>query len=165
MACPITQKFIHANIPLHIILPYLSVKVALKIARLHHLQIRSHVPKSEICCNLEGHNCISCNICISVFAIVDSKAVRCRNCEAKKKLNDGSASHVAVSESTLCDLDGNLFPPPPVNNKLSQRIISDFCADSSLSSIEEGGCAVCGLLVSVSQLTWLKAVKNYLHVL
>ena len=165
VAYPITEKLIHANIPLHIILPYLSVKVALKIARLHRLQIGSHVPKSEICRNLEGHNCISCNICVSVFAIVDSKAVRRRNCEIKKKLNDGSASHVAISESALCNLDANLFPPSPVNNNLSQRIISDFCADSSPSAIEEGGCAVCGLLVSVSQLTRLKAVKNYLHVL
>jgi hypothetical protein len=74
VAYPITQKYVHANIPLPNILPYLTVQVALKIARLHHLQIGSHVPKSEICQYFQGHNCISCNVYITVFAIVDSKA-------------------------------------------------------------------------------------------
>ncbi|KAF8802937.1 hypothetical protein BYT27DRAFT_7110922 [Phlegmacium glaucopus] len=161
LAYPITQNWIHANIPLPNILPYLSVRVALKIACLHHLQIGSHVPKSEICRIFEGHNCISCNLYSTVFAIVDSKAVRCRQREAGKLVDNSSASHVT---------DGNLpnttlFPLPPVNPELSQKIINDFCADSSPSAMEEAGCAVCGQLVPVSQLTWLKAVKNFLHVL
>jgi hypothetical protein len=57
------------------------------------------------------------------------------------------------------------FPPAPVSNELSQRIIYDFCVDSLPSAIEEAGCAVCGQLVPVSQLTRLKNVKNLLHVL
>ena len=162
-AYPIEQKFIHANIPLCNILPYLSVRIALKIARFHHLQIGSHVPKSEICRIFEDHNCISCNLYLTVFAIVDSKAVRRRKYEAKKKLDEVSVSHV-----TLPVADSNHttpFPPPPVNSELSQKIISNFCANSSPSAMEEAGCAVCGSLVPVSQLTQLKAVKNFLHVL
>ena len=57
------------------------------------------------------------------------------------------------------------FPPTPVNNELSQNIIGDFCADSSLSVLNESGCAVCGRLYSLKQLTRLKAVKNLLAVL
>ena len=161
---PITQKFIHANIPLPNILPYLPVPVALKIARLHRVQIGSHVPKSEICRIFEGHNCtsISCNVYTTVFAIVDSKAARRRNREAKKKLDVSSlTSH--VSETTLPE--SIPFPPSPVSSELSRKIVSDFCSNSSPSELEEAGCSVCGLLVPVSRLTRLKAVKNFLHVL
>ena len=55
--------------------------------------------------------------------------------------------------------------PPPLNNAQSQKIISDFCANSSKSSIEEAGCGVCGQLVPTVQLTRLKAVKNILNML
>ena len=166
LAYPLTQNFIHANIPLHKILPYVSVRVALRIARLHHLQIGSHVSKSEICKILEEHRCISCNLCLTVFAVSDSKAARRRKRDAEKKKIDNSvgASHVSdVTDTTLPS--ASLFPPPPVDNELSQKIIGDFCASSLPSAVEEAGCAVCGLLVPVSQLTRLKAVKNFLHVL
>jgi hypothetical protein len=56
VAYPIEQDYVHTNIPLRYIVPHLSVKVALKTARLHRLQIGSHVPKSEICRILEAHN-------------------------------------------------------------------------------------------------------------
>ncbi|KAF8811306.1 hypothetical protein BYT27DRAFT_7089787, partial [Phlegmacium glaucopus] len=125
---PIEQKFIHTNIPLSNIVPYVSVRVALKIARLHGLQIGSHVPKLEICCILEGHNCISCNLYVTVFAIIDSKPVRRRKYEAEKNLDDGNASH--VTDSPL--LNATTFPPAPLSNDLSLKVISGFCADSLL---------------------------------
>jgi hypothetical protein len=80
LAYPIAQNFIHTNIPLCDIVPHLSVRVALKIARLHRLQIGSHVPKLEICRIFEGHNCIysSCNVYSTVFSVVDSKLTRRR---------------------------------------------------------------------------------------
>jgi len=33
------------------------------------------------------------------------------------------------------------------------------------NKIEEGGCAVCGELVPIEELSRLKAIKNHLHVL
>ncbi|KAF8234665.1 hypothetical protein L208DRAFT_1148321, partial [Tricholoma matsutake] len=57
------------------------------------------------------------------------------------------------------------FPPPPLNDGLSHKIISGFCKDSSPSTIEEAGCAVCGQLIPLSQLSRLKGVKSLLHVL
>jgi uncharacterized protein DUF6570/helitron helicase-like protein/PIF1-like helicase len=241
LAYPIAQNYlyIHTKIPLSNIVPHLSVKAALKIARLHHLQIGSHMPKSEICRVFEGHDCIysSCNVYVSVFAVVDSKPTRRRIHKAKKRLENRviseainmkpehkfenlksmdenkkviGASHqedVTVMNSTCspsrrrihkagkisengdishanCDnmkhtgsekeLDvvfskvsdsSTPFPPSPVDDELSQRIINDFCKDSLPSVIEEAGCAVCGQLVSVSQLTRVKGVKNLLHVL
>ena len=191
VAYPIAQNYIHTNIPLCDIVPHLSVRVALKIARLHHLQIGSHVLKSDICCILEAHNCISCNVYVTVFAVVDSKATRRRTHKAGKRSGDREELHSgaklpcsnttpfpsAPSEKNLHSgathqdaafsklPDTTPFPPAPVDNELTQKIINDFCIDSLPSVMEEAGCDVCGQLVPVSQLTRLKGVKNMLHVL
>ena len=124
---------------------------------------------------------------VTVFAVVDSKPTRRRIQKAEKfsenvvtsvkpnivDLNPRSEkesgncashdSHRIVKSSILSDT--TLFPPAPVDNELSQKIIKDFCLDSLPSAIEEAGCAVCGQLVPVSRLTRLKGVKNLLHVL
>ena len=42
------------------------------------------------------------------------------------------------------NLDPASFPPLPPADVLSQEIIADFCAHSSLDSLEGAGCAVCG---------------------
>ena len=57
------------------------------------------------------------------------------------------------------------FPPIPADNQSSHKIISDFCESLTPDALEEAGCAVCGQLVPVTQLTRLKAVKNLLHML
>ena len=183
-AYPIDQNFIHTNIPLSDLIPHIPVRVALNIARLHRLEIGSHVAKSEICHIFEGHNCIySCNQYVTVFAAVNSKCTRRRIHKAKKRSEKGSstsvvnqksrgekkidsgASHPDVVFSKHPDTISTQFPPTPVDNKLSEKIINDFCVDSLPSAIEEAGCAVCGQLIPVSQLTRLKGVKNMLHVL
>ena len=250
-AFPITQNFIHTNIPLCDIIPHLSVKVALKIARLHDLQIGSHVPKSEICRFFEEHDCLYCKCkpYVTVFATIDSKHAerrirkgknqsengppqptrtsdldagnfklehgkilksraekkidtcasrqiddavidskkptpsRCRKknaekwsetgvnltskLESEKKLHTGDTVSGASRQDIVFSKipDAIPFPPTPVDNDLSQKIINDFCLDSLPSVIEEAGCAVCGQLVPVSRLTRLKGVKNLLHVL
>ena len=163
VAYPISQNYIHTNIPLRNIIPYLSVQAALKIARLHHLQLGSHVPKSEICQIFEGHNCISCNLYLTVFSIVDSKAMRRSNREVERP----NTKKDSLKEDTLpeSESDATPFPPSALDKDLSQKIIRGFCADSAPSTLEEAGCVVCGLLVPVSPLTRLKAVKNLLHVL
>jgi hypothetical protein len=156
LAYPIAQKFIHTNIPLCDIIPHLSIRVALKIARLHHLQIGSHVSKSEICRIFEGHNCISCNLFVTVFAVVDTTGRRVIHKAEKpsengvtshaidtgmpvkhkfvkpksrgeKKLDSGPSHHDVVFSKLP---DTTPFPPAPVNNELSRKIIHDFCVDS-----------------------------------
>ncbi|KAF8230122.1 hypothetical protein L208DRAFT_1283390, partial [Tricholoma matsutake] len=57
------------------------------------------------------------------------------------------------------------FPPLPPADVLSQEIIANFCACSSPDSLEEAGCAICGQLVCMYQLSKLKSIKNLLHVL
>ena len=57
------------------------------------------------------------------------------------------------------------FPPMPIDSKLQHKIVSEFCKSLTPDALEEAGCAVCGQLVPVSELTRLKAVKNLLHIL
>ena len=63
------------------------------------------------------------------------------------------------------NLDPASFPPLPPADVLSQEIIADLCACSSPDCLEEAGCAICGQLVCMSQLSKLKSIKNLLHVL
>jgi hypothetical protein len=103
-AYPIAQDFIYTDIPLRNILPYLSVQVALKIARLHHLQIGSHVPKSEICRAFEDHNCIDCqcNRYFTVFAAMDSKSTR-RSITYKASTSTKQSDNRVILDQPLVD--------------------------------------------------------------
>ena len=183
LSYPADKCFVHVSIPLESIVPFLPVKSLLKIAKLHHIPVGSHVPKSEIVRSFDGHSCASCNIYHSVFAVVDSKGLKAK--KRKLNLNETSLnSDAQTADSDMADeflersetkaqvsfsLDPMLehveYPPPPFDNTLSHKIISNLCAKSNKTSIEEAGCGVCGQLVPTAQLTRLKAVKNLLSVL
>jgi hypothetical protein len=84
-----------------------------------------------------------------------------------KQGNNFSHTENFKEKSPLVDpfLQPAEFPPAPLSEELSREIISNLCANSSAAALEEAGCAVCGQLAPVSQLSKLKAVKNLLHVL
>ncbi|TFK20874.1 hypothetical protein FA15DRAFT_598914 [Coprinopsis marcescibilis] len=50
-------------------------------------------------------------------------------------------------------LDTEQFPPEPAFNSLIGDIISNYCNNTSSAKFEENGCAVCGQLTPISQLT------------
>jgi PIF1-like helicase/Helitron helicase-like domain at N-terminus len=88
----------------------------------------------------------------------------------KKKFFDNEDNFLSPKVlNELSDLDPIFkpvdFPPSPVDNNLSQKIITEFCASSSPSMLDESGCAVCGKLYPLKQLTRLKAIKNLLGIL
>ena len=187
LSYPADKCFVHASIPLEKIVPFLPVKMLLKIAKLHHISIGSHAPKSEIIHSFDNHSCASCNLYHSVFTVVESRALKAKNRMRAHRLNLNKSS--LHGDAQFCSpeaLDDNLktldtkaeilfpldpmlepveYPPPPINNIQSHQIISDFCAKSNKTSIEEAGCGVCGQLVPTVQLTRIKAVKNLLDVL
>ncbi|KDR79829.1 hypothetical protein GALMADRAFT_18262, partial [Galerina marginata CBS 339.88] len=57
------------------------------------------------------------------------------------------------------------FPPDALDAELGHSILSSACKKMSPSNIEEAGCAVCGELKPVKNLSRLKSIKNLLHVL
>ncbi|KAF8233154.1 hypothetical protein L208DRAFT_1268344 [Tricholoma matsutake] len=75
----------------------------------------------------------------------------------KKAESNSNADNVQLDPSVP-------FPPPPVTEALKEIIVRDRCKDSKPSSLEESGCAVCGELVPISQLSHLKAIKTMLGV-
>jgi hypothetical protein len=184
LSYPADKLFVHASIPLENIVSFLPVKMLLKIAKLHHLSIGTHLPKCEIIRSFDNHSCVSCNLFHSVFSVVDSKSLKAKNRmrALRHNLNE-SHKPPSVPESfdkkllerkadvVLFPLDPILepveYPPPPLNDTQTHKIISNFCANlkSNKTSIEEAGCGVCGQLVPTVQLTRIKAVKNLLHVL
>ena len=181
---PANKNFVHVSIPLKKIVPFLSVKLLLKIAKLHHIPLGSHVPKSKIIHSFHGHSCVSCNLYYSVFSVLDSKSSKTKKQNQGNNLdlikssllvNDAQTTVMADDNSPTSEhvlvfpLDPVLehveYPPPPFDDVLSRKIISNFCENSNKTSIEEAGCGVCGQLVPTVQLTRLKAVKNILTVL
>ena len=180
-AYPANQNFVHAYVPLPCLLPYLSLKMGLKIAELHHINLDPRVPKSKLNSLLQGHSCVSCDLYRSVFSVVTSKAAKDRDRKRAIKV-ENTMSPVSVLPFTndLVDIDKKRgqalshkdsdhqpaeFPPMPIDSKLQHKIVSEFCECLTPDALEEAGCAVCGQLVPVSQLTRLKAVKNLLHIL
>ena len=79
-------------------------------------------------------------------------------------------SHVPKKQLTSSSLPiqadkTSSFPPPPLSDELTHKVITDFHTESSQSNFEEAGCAVCGQLTIKSELTQLKSVKGMLSVL
>lgn len=61
--------------------------------------------------------------------------------------------------------EGLMFPPPPRTRNDEHRIISAYCHAIRPSVFVEGGCAVCGCLKPIKQLTKLADFKGNLDVL
>ena len=57
------------------------------------------------------------------------------------------------------------FPPPPLSNKLAEKIINGFCAESDPLILQEAGCSVCGCLCRISDLLPLDNYKGLLNIL
>ncbi|KAJ3886748.1 hypothetical protein GG344DRAFT_56914 [Lentinula edodes] len=57
------------------------------------------------------------------------------------------------------------FPPPPISRSHMAGVIDKWCKSSTAVHFEEAGCAVCGQLTLCTDLSALKNMKNYLHLL
>ena len=213
VAYPTDQNYVYAEVPFPNLLPYLSLKMILRISKLHNINLNHpRASKQELISSILGHSCVSCNLYCSVFSVVASKAEKDRKrkqaVKVKKTMSPANDSEspdklpvnelpydLKSREHSSSDSDqGNVdvkrvqpqtgsqkilsesgfldsvdhpteFPPKPVDNNLSHKIVSDFCKNLTPDALEEAGCAVCGQLVPVTQLTRLKAVKNLLHML
>ena len=52
------------------------------------------------------------------------------------------------------------FPPDPPSTDLCQKIVSDFCVDTSPDVFEETGCAVCRKLTPICEMEECSEVEN-----
>ncbi|KAJ6506046.1 hypothetical protein DFH09DRAFT_943412, partial [Mycena vulgaris] len=57
------------------------------------------------------------------------------------------------------------FPPKPLSFRQVHRVLTRYCTSMNPSRFIEAGCAVCGCLVPIRQLSSLDQFSNYLHLL
>ena len=172
------NQYVVANVPLLDLVPHISVAAALKIARHHKITIGSHVPKKQLPPYFEGHCCSICPKLVSIF-LPNASGVRRHGAttasvppSATPVLTSATTSPVLTSATTspvhTSPTDPTAiaeFPPPPLTQELNEKIISEFCADSTPDKFQEAGCAVCGQLTPISDLSRLKHMKGMLGVL
>jgi hypothetical protein len=96
------------------------------------------------------------------MSLVNETDIDVKPCQVQSQEDSGKLENGQFLDSVHQPIE---FPPMPIDNKLSHKIISDFCENLTPDALEEAGCAICGQLVPVTQLTRLKAVKNIHHML
>ncbi|KAF8235367.1 hypothetical protein L208DRAFT_1257340 [Tricholoma matsutake] len=176
LSYPVQHGFVHADLSLTEIVPHISRQMVQKIARIHEIPLSSHwhLTKDELVKVFEGHDCINCNLYISVLEAQLPASDKKNKKSAKAFANITEEERVKQNmkkqkgfkgDETKVSTVSPVFPPPPLTKDLSETIIREWCKKSKPSSLEESGCAVCGELVPVVHLSRLKAVKTMLSIL
>jgi len=111
-------------VPLNILTPKLTMKCIKDIAALHQIYIPSKASVKNAQMLLQDHKCNKCDNYISLFEHykVQSNA-QCQQNWYKKLEPD--------EKGCLLGQERSQFPPAPPSANLCQKIVSDFCADTS----------------------------------
>jgi hypothetical protein len=73
---------------------------------------------------------------------------------AKRKYTEAAAIKCKFNDTSIpMGTAKVVFPPPPASQTLRHGVISDMCADFNPMQFEETGCAVCGRLCKLVDLT------------
>ena len=166
---PEQRGFVHLKMPLTALVSNLTAAMTHQVAKIHKIHLVSHVGKAEQASYFECHDCVACNLFTSVFAPILTAKAKEQQC---RQVRHAKACHLKLDTLTG-GLPGNIsdcedtcnFPPPPLTDKLTHRVISDFCTEASPAVLQKAGCAVCGHLTPGGNLSSLKAIKNQLHIL
>jgi len=172
------ETVILCAVPLSILAPKLTMKCMKDLATLHQIYISSKTSAKNAQMLLQNHQCHKCDSYICLFKPykVQSNA-QCQQNWYKKLEPDEKTVHLAKkakykasskyqeknSEKHKADYwtkKEAKFPPAPPSADLCQKIVSDFCADTSPEVFEEAGCAVCGKLTPVCEMEELSDVEN-----
>jgi hypothetical protein len=172
--------FVHAKVPLHSLLPLIPITSARSVARHHGIIGGARASQVMLSTLATCHSCIHCSTCISVFSttltIADKKKLSRKNANAAKSDDQkdtirkhgkkAQARYRSQPKTSCSNVSDDLpFPPEPLDHELAHTIVSSACKSMTAKTVEEAGCAVCGLLTPVEKLSRLKNVKNQLMVL
>ncbi|KAF8802339.1 hypothetical protein BYT27DRAFT_7112687 [Phlegmacium glaucopus] len=177
LSYPVEHGFVYADLSLTDIIPHISKHMIQKIANIHKISLGSswHLPKAQLVEAFSKHNCINCSLYISVLKTQLSPSLKKKESSANaftnltkeervKRNQKKKIAHNLNRTNLNVDID-SVFPPPALTKELSETIIRDWCKATNPSVLEEAGCAVCGELVPVKQLSRLKAIKKMLNIL
>ena len=158
------------NVPLKILAPKLTLKVAKELANLHDMYMPSKILLKNAQILLVNHKCETCGNISAVFRPykVVSNAEHQQTWYSKNKQKRAeynkhrySKSDKQLSQKQYWSKKDVKFPPDPPSAELCQNIVSDFCADTSPDVFEEAGCAVCGKLTPICEMEQLSEVENF----
>jgi len=149
------ESYVCATLPLNRLLGLLPNAQAQKVARIHGLKVTARSSSTALSTMAASHDCLQCTTHVSVFSKEASKA-EVSNARLHKYREKKRQAEAPISED---------FPPSPLDKTLRDTIVTDACKKMSPDSFEEGGCAVCGKLKPLRELSRLKNIKNQLHVL
>jgi hypothetical protein len=156
------------NVPLNILAPKLTLKIAKELAKLHDVYMPSKTLLKNVQILLQDHKC-QCDEFLSVFkpykvgSNAEHQQTWYQNHKSQRaeynKRPEYQESH-KKSQNKYRTKKNMKFPPNPPSTELCQNIISDFCADTSPEVFEEVGCAVCGKLTPICEMEELSEVEN-----
>jgi hypothetical protein len=163
---------VYGNVPLTEILFKVTVKDAKTVAKLHGVHVPSKSRAGEISSLFKEHSCALCKTHVSVFALhaVKSNSEKCKrwydNLDAsRKKDKQNNAKQAAKNKREALQLKPHEFPPKPPSEDLQEAIARGWCENTSPEEFMEAGCAVCGQLTPVVQLSELSKVGCDLDIL
>jgi hypothetical protein len=107
------------------------------ILKAHGIEFFSGDSKASYTLILERHICELCDVSVGIFKPVS------KDLPAESVKNEVQA-----------------FPPPPPSKESIQKIIREWCSESSVQRIKENGCAVCGQLTPLIDIEPLEAVRK-----
>ena len=167
---------VFGKVPMDVFLSNLTQKDAKSIAKIHGVHIQSKSTPNEVSTLFQAHWCACCDNFVSVFKIHGSRSEtkkqwytklddtqKKKNLELQKKY---AKSELAKKKRTERRKEKkSKFPPSPPSKALCETVTRGWCGDTSPEVFMESGCAVCGQLTPLSQLSKLSESECNLDVL
>jgi hypothetical protein len=161
-------------VPLNILIPKLTLKTVRELANLHDMYMPSKILAVNARILLENHKCETCPDLYALFQPYKiASNAECQQTWYKKNkdkcveyherrypTSEYRENNKCLSRRQYWSKKNVKFPPDPPSSELCQRIVLDFCADTSPEIFEEAGCAVCGKLTPVCEMKELSEVEN-----
>jgi len=146
------------------------------IAGIHSIPVLARAKTVDIPTLLHNHHCLSCESHVSVFVLhtVKSSAARSKdwnkNLDAKDKKQKVAREKKTkkLRKQNKVDMGSEIqhhFPPLKPSTELKETIVSNWCKDTSPDSFMESGCAVCGQLTPIKNMSKLSVTGCDLNIL
>ena len=168
-------QYVCTSIPLDELFSILPVSHARNIASIHGTPVGSRCTASQLMMCIENHSCFRCHSYFTIFSVeIPAKQLTAKHVakfkENKKSLQLDKKSlrlkgTLPVAPKAPPSVVVYKFPPDPADSNLIHTILTKICDKMQPKKLEEAGCAVCGELKPMQELSRLKGIKNLLSVL
>ena len=185
-----TELLFILHLPLSILASHISIVNMKLIASTHKIKFSSKIKSEALQKLISDHICQSCDSYTTVFTCIDlneqsekAKKLKTEKVKQYQALNyekykishlesakqyqtslKGKANHLTAVKNHQLRIKSQ-FLPVPLSNSLQYQVISRFCKDTTPSTFQEAGCAVCGKLTLFTELQKLSDLKLDLQIL